>query len=319
MAQSRRIRCPRRHHDSMPHSSTSPPASAAGPAAHQRAVSSSTRITFTGVPAARFSSAQQRCGRSMRYIVAHMQTTGERKWISCSGCSCFRRLTRCSSVPMAQLRARRGLFDRADDLAGRADHVGLVDHLHHALGMDEDLDAGILLRGTGRRAAAGTSGGRCNALARGSRGCGGSPPACCRRVRPGAGPRAASASSGMPIARAVLRPRCWSGKNSTRLPPGEGPIEHRPGVGRRADDAAVPAAKRLQAGRRVDVGDRHHVVRRRSPRPSCSQQSSTCSMSAMSAIEQPAARSGRTTGHALAAALRPAARAGWPGCRPSRP
>ncbi len=76
---------------------------------------------------------------------------------------------------------------------------------------------------------------------------------------------------------------------------GEGPIEHGPRVGRRADDAAVPAAKRLQVGRRVDVGDRHQVVRRRSLRPSCSQQSSTCSMSAMSASEQPAARSGSTT------------------------
>ena len=62
------------------------------------------------------------------------------------------------------------------------------------------------------------------------------------------------------MARAVLRPKCWSGKNSTRLRRCEGPIEHGPGVGRRADDAAVPAAKRLQAGRRVDVGDRRQVV-----------------------------------------------------------
>ena len=43
------------------------------------AVWSSSRITFTGVPAARFSTAQQRCAKSIRYIVAHMQTTGERK------------------------------------------------------------------------------------------------------------------------------------------------------------------------------------------------------------------------------------------------
>ena len=49
------------------------------------AVSSSTRITFTASPASRCSRLQQRWARSMRYIVAHMQTTGERKWISCSG------------------------------------------------------------------------------------------------------------------------------------------------------------------------------------------------------------------------------------------
>ena len=49
------------------------------------AVSSSTRITFTASPASRCSRLQQRWARSIRYIVAHMQTTGERKRISCSG------------------------------------------------------------------------------------------------------------------------------------------------------------------------------------------------------------------------------------------
>jgi len=37
----------------------------------------------------------------MRYIVAHMQTTGERKRIVCSGWFFSSRLTRCSSVPIA--------------------------------------------------------------------------------------------------------------------------------------------------------------------------------------------------------------------------
>ena len=45
----------------------------------QRDVSSSTSITLTRFPAARFSTLQQRCARSMRYMVAHMQTTGDRK------------------------------------------------------------------------------------------------------------------------------------------------------------------------------------------------------------------------------------------------
>ena len=40
----------------------------------------------------------------------------------------------------------------------------------------------------------------------------------------------------------------------------KGPVEHRPGVGRRADDSAALAAKGLQGGRRVDVGDGHYVV-----------------------------------------------------------
>ena len=37
----------------------------------------------------------------MRYIVAHMHTIGERKCISCSGCSSFKRFTKCNSVPIA--------------------------------------------------------------------------------------------------------------------------------------------------------------------------------------------------------------------------
>ena len=40
---------------------------------------------------------------------------------------------------------------------------------------------------------------------------------------------------------------------------GEGPVEHGAGVARRADDAAVAAAEGLQAGSRVDVGDRRDV------------------------------------------------------------
>ena len=43
------------------------------------AIWSSTRIWFTTSPTSKFSSDQARCARSMRYIVAHMHTTGERK------------------------------------------------------------------------------------------------------------------------------------------------------------------------------------------------------------------------------------------------
>ena len=45
----------------------------------QRVVSSSTSILFTTCPSRRFSSVQHRCARSIRYIVAHMHTTGLRK------------------------------------------------------------------------------------------------------------------------------------------------------------------------------------------------------------------------------------------------
>ena len=49
------------------------------------AVSSSTRITFTGLPRSRCSRLQARWAKSIRYIVAHMQTVGERKRMVCSG------------------------------------------------------------------------------------------------------------------------------------------------------------------------------------------------------------------------------------------
>jgi hypothetical protein len=45
----------------------------------QRAVSGSTWMTLTGVPAARFSSVQQRWGRSMRNMVTQVEGAGERR------------------------------------------------------------------------------------------------------------------------------------------------------------------------------------------------------------------------------------------------
>lgn len=45
-------------------------------------VSWSTSTTFTGLPSSRFSRLQHRCARSIRYMVAHIQMTGLRKWIS---------------------------------------------------------------------------------------------------------------------------------------------------------------------------------------------------------------------------------------------
>jgi len=45
----------------------------------QWAVSASTLMRLTGVPCSRFSRHQARWGKSIRYIVAHMQTIGDRK------------------------------------------------------------------------------------------------------------------------------------------------------------------------------------------------------------------------------------------------
>ena len=57
------------------------------------------------------------------------------------------------------------------------------------------------------------------------------------------------------------------GKEQHAAGAGEGPLQHGGRVARRANDAAVPAAKRLQAGGRIDVRDRRDVARCRSLRP----------------------------------------------------
>ena len=64
--------------------------------------SSGTEIWFTTRPSARFSIAQHRWGASIRYIVEHWQTVGERKKIFLSGWRCLRRFTRFNSVPIPQ-------------------------------------------------------------------------------------------------------------------------------------------------------------------------------------------------------------------------
>ena len=73
------------------------------------------------------------------------------------------------------------------------------------------------------------------------------------------------------------------------------PVQRGPRVGRGADRAAVPAGERLDRRGGVHVGHRHDVGRRRPPRPARPSTSSTWPIAAMSAIEQPAARSGRIT------------------------
>ena len=64
------------------------------------------------------------------------------------------------------------------------------------------------------------------------------------------------------MSKPVLRPRCWSGKNSTLSPRSSAHASTARGVRRRADRAAVPADERLQRRGRVHVGDGHHPVDR---------------------------------------------------------
>ena len=94
----------------------------------------------------------------------------------------------------------------------------------------------------------------------------------------------------------MLRPRCWSGRKSTCSPLLEGPLQR--GLRRCDDVQIVPPWRPVNAlivGGGVHVRDRDRRRRRRPASVSTSQASSTWPIAAMSAIEQPAARSGRTT------------------------
>ena len=108
-------------------------------------------------------------------------------------------------------------------------------------------------------------------------------------------------SSGTPIAFAVLRPRCWSGKNSTRCPRSNA---HSSTVAAFDDVQTMPPCSPQNPLSAAD--EFMYVTGMTGTRPSasgsvpyssssCSQHSRTESMSAMSAIEQPAARFGRMT------------------------
>ena len=101
------------------------------------------------------------------------------------------------------------------------------------------------------------------------------------------------------------RPRSQHGGVAAEVLVGEEEAPSRParrptratalGVGRGADRAAVAAGERLDRGGGVHVGDRDGRRRRRPASTSASHASSTWPIAAMSAIEQPAARSGRIT------------------------
>src|SRR5205814_1080610 len=109
----------------------------------------------------------------------------------------------------------------------------------------------------------------------------------------------------MPSSRtAVLRPRCWSGRNSTFSPL---PSAH--SSARLALDDVQTTPPRRPTKPLMSAEEFMYVTGTvRSARPadaSRSQAASTCASTAMSAIEQPAARAGSTTCCAPASAPRP--------------
>ena len=178
-----------------------------------------------------------------------------------SGCASASRLTRLSSVPIAQL-----------DPAGAASMVLMmnsVEPTRSALSTTSCWHSGctrICTSGIVARSSSTTSGEKrpCTEqwpfqrIIRASRSC--------SSVRPPLGRsgfQTTQSSSERPsLSTAVLRPRCWSGRKK-HLGVGlllERPLQRHLGVGRRADGAAVAAAERLDVGRGVHVGHRYDAV-----------------------------------------------------------
>ena len=189
---------------------------------------------------------------------------------------------------------RRGL-DGLDDELRRADEVGLGDHLVAALGVHQDLDAGD---GRAQRRRRPRSVNRpcteqCpfHRIIRASRSCSGvrPPPGCCGFQTTQSSRAKPSSQHGGVAAEVLVGQEQHLGVRSLLR---EGPLQRGLGVGRGADRAAVAAAERLDVGRGVHVGDRHDDVGdagvgQRVPGVL------DLGEPAMSAIEQPAARSGR--------------------------
>jgi len=169
--------------------------------------------------------AQQRWARSIRYIVAHMQRSARGNGFPARECSCLSRLTRCSSVPIAnacprELRNRRMILPSnrsrrpwprlpscnsgwtrilMPGCVGGTGRRGRREHLVDAA-MAAPEDHAALADRFGRVAT--------------------------QRLR--CGSQTGMAESGMPIARAVLRPRLLVGKEQPRDCGGRKPSGARP-------------------------------------------------------------------------------------------
>ncbi len=248
-------------------------------------------MRLTGVPRTRFSRHQARWGGSIRYMVAHMQTIGDRKWIVLSGFSWARRLTRCSSVPTPQVEPAGAdemvlMMNSVEPTRSAASttcimHSGWTRILLSGNRFAELLDV-IGLEHLMDRAVASPE----QDPAGGDRGFGVSAQRFAR-VPDGHLVEGNAHGAGRVAAQVLV------GKKQDAPALGERPVEHGSGVGAGANDAAVPSAEGLEVGGRINIGYGGDVVGVDDHRPRSCQAASTDSRSAMSAMLHPAARSGR--------------------------
>ena len=161
--------------------------------------------------------------------------------------------------PDRPLRAGRRLLHLLDDVLGRADEVGLEHDLVHALGVHQDLDAGdagpYVVDGFGREPAVHRAVAAPQDHRRGLQLLGGQPAAGLARVVDHALVERDAHLQHRGVAAQVL-----IGEEEHLLAALEGPLQHRLGVRRRTDDAAVLAAEGLDVGRGVHVRHRHRHV-----------------------------------------------------------
>ena len=201
----------------------------------------------------------------MRNMVEHGQISGSSDTTVLSGVSSVSRCTRWISVPTAMVDAGGRGVDRLDDVVGRADLVGELEHTSWAhSGWATTMPSGCSAR------KASTCSGR-------KRWCTEQWPFHSRKVaslqsasvsppssKRGFHTRMSScgeAHGDAGVAAEVLvgeeeRPSSARTAPSRRQRPASRPTRGSPGVGRRAHRAAVAADERLQRGRRVHVGDR---------------------------------------------------------------
>ena len=155
--------------------------------------------------------------------------------------------------PDRPLRAARRLGDRLEDELGRADEVGRVDHRHHAFGVDQHLDPGVLPAELGDVRRLEHLVDRAMPLPEQDLARDEGLLGVAAQREPGVPERHlaegdAHGPRGVPAEVLV-------GEEEDPAAAGERPVEDGPGVRRGADDPAVPAAEGLEVGRRVDVGD----------------------------------------------------------------
>ena len=182
--------------------------------------------------------------------------------------------------------------DRLEDELGRAVEIGRLHHLAPAFRVDDDLDARVIAPRLARSAPtvkrAWTEHQPRQRIRRARRSASTELPPSGRR-----GSQTTIASSGMPSLTPVLRPRCSSGKKSTRSPRSNAHSQDARSAFDEVQTMPPPlAAERLERGGRVHVGDRDDRRRVRPP--------AAPSASARAGVQQGAPRLVGHVGHRAA-------------------